>query len=221
MTEKNHGTALLDLIAAANDCGFQLELERHAEALIAEHDAAVERAVRAESLAEVAIANSERNKARAEKAEAERGMAIVRADTLGRAFTAVGHDYRDAVARTEKAEEQRDDAIRTAAESARQAAKERTRVELAEVERDQLGQRVIELAGSAVTLSFALDRAEEQRDSAADEAIRLLRERNRARELLTRALHQGRRHAPEYAWEALVEGYAAAVANEPPKEPTP
>jgi hypothetical protein len=49
----------LDLIAAANDCGFQLELERHAEALIAEHDA---------------------DRVYAEKAEAEIGFHRLRAE---------------------------------------------------------------------------------------------------------------------------------------------
>jgi hypothetical protein len=63
MTEDNHGTALLDLIAAANDCGFQLELERHAEALIAEHDAD-------RVYAEKAEAEMEFHRLRAEAAEA-------------------------------------------------------------------------------------------------------------------------------------------------------
>ena len=60
---ENHGTALLDLIAAANDCGFQLELERHAEALIAEHDAD-------RVYAEKAEAEMEFHRLRAEAAEA-------------------------------------------------------------------------------------------------------------------------------------------------------
>jgi hypothetical protein len=53
----DHGAALLNTIAAANDCMFQLEMERHAEALIAERDDA--------------IASAEKVEERAEKAEAE------------------------------------------------------------------------------------------------------------------------------------------------------
>lgn len=42
----------------------------------------------------------------------------------------------------------------------------------------------------------------------------LIAERDRARTLITQALFVGKVHASEYAWEALVEGAAAALANE-------
>lgn len=84
-----------------------------------------------------------------------------------------------------------------------------------------------EIEGVLLLCAAELDQLEQAQDVRAfaevqnigRELLATMKERDRARVLLARAMQQGRLHASEYAWEALVEGYNAAVADEPREKP--